>query len=164
MATPRHPPTGVIFHSDRSCQYTSTQLATAATKVGGATLPRAHQAMLGTTPSPSRSSPPSKASFSSTDPGRPTSPRTPRSSTTSNAGTSPNAEIQPGATSARPPTKTPPPPTRLDQHNHRVRQSRSAPVAHNMHDTRAVHKTRFEHRLAASPARAGVLGRVRRTV
>jgi transposase InsO family protein len=30
----RRPPPGVVFHSDRGCQYTSTQLATAATELG----------------------------------------------------------------------------------------------------------------------------------
>lgn len=30
----RRPPAGVIFHSDRGCQYTSTQFATAATELG----------------------------------------------------------------------------------------------------------------------------------
>src|SRR6185312_15207615 len=30
----RRPPAGVIFHSDRGCQYTSNQFATAATELG----------------------------------------------------------------------------------------------------------------------------------
>lgn len=30
----RHPPTGVIFHADRGCQYTSAQFAAAATQLG----------------------------------------------------------------------------------------------------------------------------------
>ena len=60
----------------------------------------------GTTPSPSRSSPPSRASCSTTAPGRPTPPRGPRSSTTSRAGTTPADGTPPSATSAPTPTRT----------------------------------------------------------
>ena len=62
-------------------------------------------ASAGTTPSPSRSSPPSRPSCSTDSPGPPAPPPTRRSSTGSRAGTTPAADTPHWATSAPPPTR-----------------------------------------------------------
>jgi transposase InsO family protein len=104
--TQRRPEPGVIFHSDRGCEYTSGQYARAAADAGGG-FRLAARANAGTTRSPSRSSPPSRPSYSTGRPG----PRKPRrirqSSNMSKVGTTPADGIPALATSAPPPTKPP---------------------------------------------------------
>jgi putative transposase len=64
------PEPGVVFHSDRGCQHTSSAYAALAEDARSPSR-SAGRASAGTTPWPSRSSPRSKASSSTPGPGRP---------------------------------------------------------------------------------------------
>ena len=100
----RRPTRGLIFHSDRGCQYTSAQYRRLADQPESGSR-SAVAANAGTTPWPSRSSPPSRPSCSTDVPGPPGPPPTRRSSTGSRAGTTPADDTPHWTISAQPPTR-----------------------------------------------------------
>ena len=129
--TQRRPPAGVIFHSDRGCQYTSGDYTALAADLG-VRCRWAGRASAGITRSPRAGSPPSRPSSSTPGRGPPVPVCDGPCSTTSRAGTTPAASTAASATAAPPTTKPPsarrPPLPRHDQHTNPVRQTGSTPL------------------------------------
>ncbi|BBC98641.1 hypothetical protein SRO_7465 [Streptomyces rochei] len=113
------PHSPVIFHSDRGCQYTSRELATLATEFN-VRLSVGRTGQCWATPSPNRSSPPSRTNSATTGPGHPEPLPTPRYSSGSRAGTTCTGFTAASATAAPQNTRQP---WRPDQHTNGVRQS-----------------------------------------
>ncbi len=134
----RAPKKGVVFHSDRGCQYTSKDFAELA-RSNGVVLSVGRKGDAGTTRWPNRSSPPSSASSSTPGPGRQEPGSDARSSSTSRVGTTPAGCTRASATSARSSTKhdsTPPTLRRHNQLKQPVRQTGSSPEHHHWEESR----------------------------
>ena len=128
----RAPEKGVIFHSDRGCQYTGGDFAQLAATTASSSRSGA-RANAGTTWWPNRFSPPSSASSSTRVRGQRGQAFDAVSSSTSRAGTTPVGCTRRSATSALPNTKhdfTTPTVRRHNQHKQPVRRTGSSLSAH----------------------------------
>jgi transposase InsO family protein len=105
--TRRRPTSGLIFHSDRGCQYTSAQHARLAAR-HGVQLSVGRRGQCWDNAVAESFSPPSRPNSCTARPGRPAPPPGRRYSSTWKAGTTPAAGTPASAISARPPTRPAP--------------------------------------------------------